>query len=214
MNTIRVYSNYVGHIHPVMGDMNSTGMNSSAENYQENQELSIKEGMYIIAGQTIFNIVDPHKLVVILQIKSEDIAKITKGLEVEMTMEDNRMQMAGKIDFIDPFFKQGTKTMTTKVYIENAQHKHKVGTLVKAKITGEEFESLWIPASALVDLGKEKIVWVKKDGDFIAQKVETGIIENGMIEIAGGLTESSEIALEAHYLIDSEGFVKTNSDEE
>ena len=210
MMTVPIYSNYEGHVHPAMNMGYSSEMNPSMESYQENKELAVKEGMYVMAGQTIFNIVNPHKLAVILQIKSEDIGKITNGLEVEMKMEDNGMLMKGNIDFIDPFFRQGMKTMTTKVYIENSEHNHKVGSLVKAKIKAEEFEALWIPVTALMDLGNEKIVWVKKGGNFSAQKVETGLFADGMVEIADGLTDASEIAIESHYLIDSEGFVKTN----
>ena len=74
-------------------------------------------------------------------------------------------------------------------------------------------ETLWIPLSSLVDLGREKIVFVKSNGNFIARKVETGAMSNSMVEISDGLTEEDEIASEAHYLIDSEGFIKTNEDE-
>ena len=215
MTTVPVYSKYEGHIHPV--EMQNPVMNSMEaapkENFQSNKELSVKEGMYVMMGQTVFNLVNSHKLAVILQIKTEDIAKVQKGLEVEMIMEDNGMTMIGKIDFIDPFFKPGMKTMSARVYFNNSERNHKVGSLVKAKIKGEEFESLWIPVTALVDLGKEKIVWKLENGNFIAKKVEAGLFENGMVEIADGLTETNEIALEAHYLIDSEGFIKTNDEE-
>lgn len=222
ITTVPVYSKYEGHIHPV--EMQNPGMNSMGkvpkENIQANKELSIKEGMYVMMGQTLFNLVNSNKLAVILQIRTEDIAKVHKGMKMEMMMEENGMTMSGKIDFVDPFFKEGAKTMTARVYIENLPaskvgtgYNHKVGSLVKAKIEGEDFESLWIPVTALVDLGKEKIVWKLENGNFIAKKVETGLFENGMVEIADGLTETSEIALEAHYLIDSEGFIKTNDEE-
>ncbi len=219
MNMVPVYSKYEGHAHPVMDIMSNTSDMIPSLNYAQDKELSVKEGMYVMAGQTIFNIVDPHQLAVILQIKSEDIPKVTKGLKAEMIMEDSgpdshRETVEGKIDFIDPFFKPNMKSMIAKIYMDNSKHNYKVGSLVKAKIYGEEFQSLWIPSSALVDLGKEKMVWLKENGNFRAKKVETGIIENGMVEIADGLTENSEIASEAHYLIDSEGFVKENTNEE
>ncbi|MBI3503180.1 MAG: efflux RND transporter periplasmic adaptor subunit [Bacteroidetes bacterium] len=219
MTTIPVFSNYEGHIHPMknmsVAEMNpmTIGSMMGKKDFQFNKELNVKEGQYVMMGETIFNIVDAHHLAAMLQIKPEDAAKIKIGDEVEISTEDNPMTMKGKIDFIEPMLLQDAKTMMARVYIDNSEHNHKVGSLLKAKIKTGEAEALWIPVSALVDLGKEKIVWQKKDGNFIAKKVETGMIANGMIEISDGLTEENEIALEAHYLTDSEGFIKENSNE-
>lgn len=209
MQSIPVFSQYEGHAH----EMKSMA-NGMSRNNLSSKELSVKEGMYVMMGETVFNIINPQNVAAILQIKAEDVSKIKISEETELTIDDNpSMVMTGKIDFIEPTFKKGFKTMTARVYFDNHEHHHKVGSLVKAKIKVKEIEALWIPLSALVDLGKEKIVWVKKDGNFIAKKVETGIISNNMIEIADGLTEEDEIAAEAHYLTDSEGFVKENENE-
>ena len=209
MYSVPVFSPYEGHAH----EMKSMSAEMNTNNLS-GKELSVKEGTYLMMGETVFNILNPHDVAVILQIKPEDISKVKIGATAEMKIEDNRgMSMTGKIDFIEPVFKEGFKTMTAKVYIDNQLHNHKVGSLVKAKIKGKEMEALWIPLSALVDLGKEKIVWLKKDGNFIARKVETGAMSSSMVEISDGLTEEDEIAAEAHYLIDSEGFIKTTEDE-
>jgi membrane fusion protein, copper/silver efflux system len=210
MYSVPVFSRYSGHAHQMkaMDD----GMNTGS---MRSEELSVKEGMYVMMGETIFNIVDPNRVAVIIQLKSGDISKVKPDALVEMKIgEDTTMTMTGKIDFIEPTLREGLKTMTAKVYFDNSTHKHKVGTLVKAKINGSELETLWIPLSALVDLGKEKIVWVKFNGMFQAKKVETGTMINSMVEISDGLTEEDEIASEAHYLVDSEGFITTESNEE
>jgi len=213
MQTVPVYSSYEGHAHAAM-KMSAEMNGMPSQNNVSGEELPVKEGMYVMMGETVFNVVNPHEVAVVLQIKPEDISKVEVGSEVEITIADNTgMTMNGKVDFIEPVFKQGLKTMTAKIYIDNSEHNHKVGTLVKARIKGVEIEALWIPLSALVDLGKEKIVFVKQDGNFFARKVETGIMTNDMTEVADGLTEADEIASEAHYLVDSEAFIKSNGNE-
>ena len=215
--SVPVYSAHEGRARSAMkspsGEKNtmaSERMNSS----RMTEIFSVKEGMYVMMGESIFNIVSSNRLVIVLQIRAEDISKLKTGTEVEIKTDDsNGITLNGKIDFIEPTFKEGFKTMTAKVYIDNSKHIHKVGSLVKTKIKGQEMDALWIPLSALVDLGNEKIVWLKTDGNFIATKVETGTISDNMIEISDGLTEEDEIALEAHYLIDSEGFIKIIEDE-
>ncbi|HKR03107.1 MAG TPA: HlyD family efflux transporter periplasmic adaptor subunit [Bacteroidia bacterium] len=217
MHSIPVFSPYEGHVHEMKSS--TSGMKSMSSGMGTNnisgEELSVKEGMYVMMGETVFNVINPHDVVVMLQINPEDISKIKVGAEVKMTIDGNNgMTMTGKIDFIEPVFKAGFKTMTARVNMDNHLHNHKVGSLVKAKIKGKEMEALWIPISALVDLGKEKIVWVKKEELFTARKVETGAMSNTMVEISDGLIEEDEIASEAHYLVDSEGFIKTENNEE
>jgi Cu(I)/Ag(I) efflux system membrane fusion protein len=216
IQAVPVFSNYEGHVHETkMGKPSSSGMSGTDEkknDYIAGAELSVKEGMYVMMGETIFNVVNQDKLAVMLQVKAEDMPRIHTGQEVAIEV-DGGIKINGKIDFIEPVLKEGAKTMIARVYCDNSRQLYKVGSLVKAKLKGEELEALWIPLTALVDLGKEKTVWVKQNGNFVASKVETGARADGMIEISDGLTEESEIATEAHYLTDSEGFIKTNQDE-
>ncbi len=216
---VPVFSDCEGYVYEVpaytkpSGNMNPMGAGQK-DNLQANPQLSVKEGQYLMMGQTIFNIVDVRIVAVILQIKQDDISKVSKGREVELLFDNDTTPVKGKIDFIEPLFKDGIKSLSVRVYIDNSKHNHKIGSFVRAKIRGESFETLWVPLSAVMDLGQQKKVWLKENGYFMAKEVETGIKSQGFIEIADGLTDESEIAVEAHYLIDSEGFIKTNEDEQ
>ncbi|MEO6902302.1 MAG: HlyD family efflux transporter periplasmic adaptor subunit [Bacteroidia bacterium] len=216
---VPVFSDYEGFLYEVpsytkpSGNMTPMG-SKQKNNLQDNPQLSVKEGQYVAMGESIFDIVNVKIVAVILQINQEDISKVNTGQQVEISFDNDTTPVKGKIDFIEPLFKDGIKSLSARVYIENTNLNYKIGALVRAKIKGESFETLWIPASAVMDLGQEKKVWLKKNGYFVAKKVETGMSSNNSIEISDGLTEDSEIAVEAHYLIDSEGFIKTNEDEE
>jgi Cu(I)/Ag(I) efflux system membrane fusion protein len=176
--------------------------------------LSAKEGMYVERGKVLFNVVNSHKAVVMLKVKASDISKIHSGQKVNYFINnDSSMMMTGKVDFIEPVFSNGAKTLTVRVNMNNENHQHKIGSLVNATIIADSLETLWVPKSSIVDLGKSKIAWLQKENSFKAVKVETGVSTMGMVEITDGLTESSMIAEEAHYLTDSEGFVKINEDE-
>ena len=217
---VPVFSNYEGLVYEVMEKQKSSGgmfssMNSeNKKDFNSNSQIAVKEGQYVMMGETIFDVIDISRVAVIIQIKQEDIFKVSTGQKTEIRFDNDTTAVKGKIDFIEPMFKDGKKSLSARVYIENAKRNHKINSLVRAKIKGEEFEALWVPLSAVMDLGKEKKVWLKKDDIFIAKKVEIGARTEGMIEISDGLTEESEIAIEAHYLTDSEGFIKTNEDEQ
>ena len=83
-----------------------------------------------------------------------------------------------------------------------------IGHLVNAKISLGSRESLWVPKEAVLDLGAQKIVFLKDRGTLKPKEVSAGITAQGMIEIKGGLASSEEIAANAHYLVDSESFIK------
>lgn len=208
--TIAIYSRQDGHIHEMLDSQTNSGMNG----YQQTTLVMIKEGMYVDREQVLFNIADPTKLVAIVQIKSSDISKIKAGQRVSLTVNnDSNNVINGTVDFIIPVFAENSKTLNARINLDNSNKKYKVGSLVNARITADSLESLWVPTAAIVDLGKNKIAWVWKNGYFQARKVETGMRAGGMIEIADGLTEADKIAGEAHFLSDSEGFIKISSDE-
>jgi hypothetical protein len=79
---------------------------------------------------------------------------------------------------------------------------------VDARIRLDSAEGLWVPKEAVLDLGLQKVVFLKERGIFKPSEVVTGVSAEGLIEIKKGLASSDEIAANAHYLIDSESFVK------
>lgn len=176
--------------------------------------LTVKEGMYVTRGQTVFNLMDPHQLIAVLQVRSENIAKLQLNQQVELILDnDTNNKIVSKINFIEPFLKPNSKTLAIRVNIDNSNLKIKAGTFVKAKIKAEPTEGLFIPYQAVIDLGKQKMVWIKKEGYFVAKKIETGVITKEWVEIYDGITAKDEIAKEAHYLNDSESFIKISKDE-
>ncbi len=208
MLTIPVYSKYEGNVQ-------ATGMDGLQNDFQKNNELDIKEGMYVEQGQTIASLVSTNIKIVLLQIKTNDISKVRIGQRADIITDDNtKIPFAGKIEFIEPVFKDESKTVRVRVAIENKNADLKIGTFVKAKIKTRSVEALWVPESSVVHLGKKSIVWVKKMGNYSSKVVETGIVMDKMIEISDGVTESDSLSFEAHYLSDSESFIRTKNEDE
>jgi len=220
-NSVSVFSKWDGHIHEMKNapnDNSAMGMEptgtksiSQTPTTSSTPPLSVKEGMYVMRGQTVFNVVDAHRVVIMLQVKTQDVPNVKVNQSVSLEIDETpKMTMSGKIDFIEPVLKAGYRTVIARVYIDNSEHKHKVGTLVRGYIKGAMVSGLWVPASSVVDLGKNKVVWVKKEGHFIARKIEIGTVTKDWVEILDGITSKDEVALEGHYLTDSEGFIKTS----
>ena len=178
-------------------------------NLASDTELSIREGMYLKKGQTIFNIYDISDLWVDLNVYSDDLELIKVGQTVALyTNEGDTLKVAAKIDFIQPILSEQLQTTIARVYLNNMNKELIVGTLLKAKINSGMKEGIFVPNSSVLNLGNNNVVFLKVDGAFKSTLVNIGIKTAEEIEIISGISESDEIALNAQMLIDSESFVK------
>lgn len=192
------------------GGTMSDGMGSTSQAATvpgQNASTIIREGGYVSAGQTLFRIVDNSRLRIELDLSANQAGTIKVGDKLELDFGGGKKEHA-TVDFVQPFFNEGQDFMKLRVYTKKIEGLH-IGQLVNGTITLQSPESLWVPKEAVLDLGKDRIVFVKDKGELKPKKISTGISADGLIEITSGLASSDEIAANAQYLVDSESFIKT-----
>ena len=209
--TISVYSKYTGHIHEAGGIMNNASNNPGTmkDIAFVTDELPLKEGMYVQKGQTVFSVYNPSKVWALLNIYADKQGLIKKGNSVQVTAETAPDRaFTGRIDFIEPFFRKESKTLTVRVNFNNADLQLPVGSQVKARIFSMPQNGDWLPNESIVSLGLDKVVFLRATGGFIPHIVETGFTNKGKTQIINGLAVTDTVALNAQYLMDSESFMK------
>ena len=207
--TISVYSKYSGHIHETEQIMNSKNIAGAMKDIGvTTEELSLKEGMYIKKGQSMFSVFNTSSVWALLNIYADNQSLIKRGNQVRLTAEVlPGIHFTGKVDFIEPFFRKENKTLSIRVYLNNSL-KLPVGSQVQATISANAPESNWLLKESIVSLGLDKVVFIKTLGGFIPRIVETGFTNNGKTQILKGLTLKDSVALNAQFLMDSESFIK------
>ncbi len=213
VHAISIFSNYSGHIHE--GGTDNAGMNSNPAAMKDipstTEPLSIKEGMYVQKGQELFSVYDPGKAWVLLSIYTDNQDAVKVGDPVHLVCETfPDKDFNGKIDFIEPFFRKESKTLTARVYFNNTTVQIPIGSQVKATINTNKRSITTLPASAVLSLGVDKIVFVKLNDGFKAKKVVIGNLYNDQAELLSGLSAKDTIAVNAQFLMDSESFIKVN----
>ncbi len=208
--TIAVYSNYSGHIHEATG---AGSMNTTPGTMNDisliTEELSLKEGMYLQKGQSIFTVYNPDRAWAILNIYAENQSLVKTGNAVRITPETAPgNDFRASIDFIEPFYRKESKTLTARVYFNNSMLKIPIGSQVRATIFGNAKDAYWLPKEAVVSLGLDKVVFQKTGDGFKALKINTGITHKNHIQILNGIKETDSVAVNAQYLMDSESFIK------
>jgi membrane fusion protein, copper/silver efflux system len=207
---ISIYSPVSGHLHDLT--YGNTSQDIYGMGVPEQRELVIKEGMYVQKGQGVFNIYNTDKMWVILNIHSNKLELVKKGQKVKLSINGEELTGADyKIDFIEPEIKTNQNTLSARVYISNLNNAIKVGSNVKAIISGGNRTGYFIPSTSIVHLGNSTVVFVKEKALFKAKKVVTGIEMEGRVELLSGITKNDSIAENAQLLIDSESFIKSEN---
>lgn len=212
-SNIAIYSNVTGHIHDAM---QSTNMGSTSGKMKDiallTEELSLKEGMYVEKGQTIFSVYNPARAWVVLNVfgENQSMVKLHNFVKIVPETAPNK-QFSGKIDYIEPFYRKDNKTLSVRVYFDNSHLKIPIGSQVSASIIGNTKNAFWLPKEAVLSLGLDRIVFLKKDDGFVAKKITTGIMHEGHIQVLDGLSIEDAVATDAQYLMDSESFIKVKN---
>ncbi|MBI5856848.1 MAG: efflux RND transporter periplasmic adaptor subunit [Sphingobacteriales bacterium] len=211
--SIAVFSNYTGHIHETVngGNMNTqTGAMKDISLITE--ELSLKEGMYVQKGQSVFTVFNPDRAWVILNIYGDNQSLVKVGNTVRVIPETvPGKDFRATIDFIEPFYRKENKTLTARIYFNNSALKIPIGSQVRATVFGNTKEVYWLPKEAMLSLGIDKVVFRKTDGGFKAVKINTGITHEKHIQVLSGLATTDSVATNAQFLMDSESFIKVKN---
>jgi Cu(I)/Ag(I) efflux system membrane fusion protein len=210
--SVAVYSNYSGHVHE---SSNGQAMNPEAGGMKDisllTEELALNEGMYLQKGQSFFKVYNPDRAWVVLNIAGEGQPLVKKTNAVLVTPETApAKRFRGTINFIEPFFRKESKTITARVYFDNSVLKIPIGSQVRAIIYGNSKEAWWLPNTAVVSLGLGKVVFQKTGNGFQARKINAGMIYKNHIQVLDGISPLDSVAVNAAYLMDSESFIKVN----
>jgi membrane fusion protein, copper/silver efflux system len=210
-HAISIYSNYSGFVTDP-GSMNSVqGVDNMQPMPNGMQQLSIKEGMYVQAGQPVFSVYNSTAAWILLDIFPEQQNSLKVGDAVRIVPETAPAKnFRAKIDYLEPVFRTGSKTLTARVYFDNSSLALPIGSRVTANIFSSTIHADWLPKEAVLSLGRDKIVFKKEPGGFRAHKVVTGLEVNRLVQITGGINRTDSVAINAQYLVDNEAFIKVN----
>ena len=191
----------------------SFGIYSPTEGYiintDENQtNLDVREGMYVTASQTIFKVANAKNVWAEFDVYNKDASLIKVGDPIQITIDELKDEQDKKVNFVEPFYKEGENFTKVRVYLSNSDGKYRVGQLVSASFDKSSRESLWIPVLSQLDLGTKRVVFIKGKETFQPIEIATGNQSDNLIEILKGINASDSLAYNAQFMIDSESFIK------
>ena len=183
----------------------STGATKATSN-----GFGLIEGAVIETGTPLFKVVNTESVRADLKVRTEDAGLLKTGQRVMLSdaVSPERILNA-TVSQIEPL--NGGLFQLVKVYITDQKKLLIPGRQIQAFIRAGKHTGLWLPKTAVINLGQHQTVFLMHDNTFIATKIKTGLQSGNKIEIRSGIPPNSKIALNASLLTDSDGFIKTNS---
>lgn len=164
-------------------------------------------GEIVEPDTTVFTIADLSHVWVDLTIYLHDLASVSKGQSVAISVNQGTQTATGTIAFISPVVDPETRTATARVILENIRGQFKPGLYVRGKVDlGSQPVAVLIPRLAVQNVDGEEVVFLPKGKSFITQRVELGRTDGKQIEILSGLKAGQRylahnaFSLKAHIL--------------
>jgi Cu(I)/Ag(I) efflux system membrane fusion protein len=209
--TLGVFSPYIGHIHEA-GNAMPGGALDVAVGGAMTEELPVKEGMYVEKGQPVFQVFNMDRSWVLLRLFPGQEAMVRQGDPVAVVPETAPDKaFSGRVDLVEPLYRDGDRSPTVRVYFDNSSREIPIGSAVKATIRPAAVTGNWLPKQAVLSLGTDKVVFLRKDGGFRAHRIVAGSMFEDRVQVLSGLAERDSVAANAQFLMDSEDFVKVAS---
>ena len=135
---------------------------------------------------------------------------IKKGLAITARFSGSKNKTySGKIYAVSSRINVETRSLLTRVMIENKNSKLIPGSLLEVIINYNERSSLGIPDTSMMLEGRKTYVYkVSKDNIANKTEIEIGIRDNGFIEVISGLNEGETIVAEGLKKVRPRGKIK------
>ncbi|WIW87559.1 efflux RND transporter periplasmic adaptor subunit [Sphingobium sp. V4] len=158
---------------------------------------TVSPGAIVTAGTAIATVSDISRIKLDFTIPETRLSLLREGMPIKaVSAAWPDRPFAGMIATIDPVIDPATRAIRVRAILPNPDHALKPGMLLTVSVLASQRQSLAVPELAVVGDGDERFVFVLEDRTAKRVKVDTGIRQNGLVEITGGLKAGQKVVTE------------------
>jgi len=163
------------------------------------------------AGAPLITVMETSALLAKTHIAQSLAQQMKVGDDAQVRVPGVADPVGAKVSLISPALDPGSTTVEVWLKIENKAGQLKVGTPVKADITGRSVEKAWkVPAAAILTAldGSKSVMVVGDDGAAHRKPVTLGIADSEDVQVTGGLAATDMVITGGAYGLDDGTKVK------
>ena len=174
--------------------------------------LTLQEGGYVSAGQTLFQVMNTAQVWGLFQPGPGEQAQLRPGQTLQVLVDGAPTHpLSARVELVEPTYRNGASTPAVRVSLPNARGLLRRGTRLTARLTSAATSGWWLPRAAVVDLGTRQVAFVRRGPTFVPVTVLVGQRTGTQVQIRQGLSGTEDVATNGQYLVDSESFLQTSS---
>ncbi|RPI41609.1 MAG: efflux RND transporter periplasmic adaptor subunit, partial [Betaproteobacteria bacterium] len=165
------------------------------------------KGMRFMPGEPLYQISDLSSLWVLADIFEQDLGMVQPGQPARITVDAFPDKVFhGRVAFLYPTLAPETRTGKLRIELANPGGVLKPAMYATVEIaSGGQRPRLAVPASAVLDSGLRRIVFVQVgEGRFEAREVKLGMRADEYVEVLEGVEAGEPVVVAANFLIDAE----------
>ena len=169
-------------------------------------EKAAVSGMHIMSGQTLYKIADLSTVWVEADVYESEVAVVRIGQQAVVTLDAYPGErFNGRVIYIYPYIDEQNRTNKVRVELANRAGLVKPGMFANVEISSPAPAAVVVPLNALLDSGREQIVFVGQgDGYFEPRKVKAGRRIGDEVQVLEGIKAGELVATGAAFFLDSE----------
>jgi multidrug efflux pump subunit AcrA (membrane-fusion protein) len=167
---------------------------------------NVAEGQYVKEGDILYTVADLSTVWVQADIFESDMPLIHNGQGVKITVPAGSATLRGTVDFLQPAVDPQTRTVSARIQVPNAQMRLRPGMFVQVSLdTPMGNDVVAVPRSAVLETGKEKVVYVAKgNGVFEKRAIEASATSDDYYAATMGIQPGERVVTHGNFLIDSQ----------
>jgi multidrug efflux pump subunit AcrA (membrane-fusion protein) len=181
-------------------DRSEAGLTFSPTPVESTIEGIVKDGLielgdYITPQLPLFQIIDIDYVEVVVNVPEKDIARIRKGLLTEIIFISYPERIFyGRVNEISPTVDSVSRTLETRILIDNSSMILKPGMFGEVKIILQRKKSvLIIPLAAIIERDGRNIVFIENEGKAVEIEPVFDIKEGDRISVIKGLLPEQNV---------------------
>ncbi len=162
--------------------------------------LSAGEGTQMPQGAPVLTLARGNALAVRLGVEPEDVAGIQPGMAVTLVPTfDANAATRGRVRTVSGLIDPETRLVDVVVGLEGGQSPPLIGTVMRGEIILGRQRALAVPRGAVLADRHGSYVYTVKDGHAHRVTVTPGLVNDGIVAVAGDLKAGDPMVVEGNY---------------
>ena len=160
------------------------------------------------SNSLIITLDDLKKIVIDIKVPENYVSVLKTGLKADVTSSAYKKIFKGKIETISSRIDPSTRSILSRIIVDNSNFEIIPGQLMTVKIIYDEKNQIGVPESAVTIQGNTAFVYTVKENTAEKKNIEIGKRNFGKVSVISGLNEGDLVISEGVSKVRDKGKIK------